>query len=237
MVRGAASLRDIEILRDLGEADLEVIAKECSWRRFEQEQQVVGYKDDTHEVSFLVEGRLRAISYSLGGKEVAFRDIHVGEVFGELAAIDGGPRSTNVVAIEDCLLASLSAEAFWHLLRRHPEVSAAVMRRLTALVRSLTERVFEFSTLAVKNRIHVEILRLSRDSMIDDKTAKIDPVPTHADLASRLSTHREAVTRELSELASAGLLIRQERSLPVTDVHRLEEMVEEVLGELPDFND
>ena len=139
-----------------------------------------------------------------------------------------------MIAVEDCLLASLSAEDFWDLLRRHPEVAAATMKRLTAQVRALTERVFQFSTLAVKNRIHAELLRLCRDDMIDDRSARIDPAPTHADFASRLSTHREAVTRELNELANLGLLIRRERSLIVTDVARLERMVEEVLGELPE---
>lgn len=233
MARGAAGLHDIVILRDLEQADLEVIAERCAWRRFQRDQQVLGYKDDTHEVLFLVEGKVRAINYSLAGKEVSFRDIPAGEVVGDFAAIDGGPRSANVVALEDCLLASLSAADFWDLLKSHPEVAAAEMKRLTAQVRALTERVFQFSTLAVKNRIHAELLRLCRDNMLGENAARIEPMPTHADLASRLSTHREAVTRELNELAGTGLLERRERALVVTDVRRLEHMVEEVLGEVP----
>ena len=233
MVRGAATLREIVIFRDLSEADLESVAQRCHWRRFLREQQVLGYKDDTHEVFFVVEGRVRAINYSLAGKEVSFRDIEAGDMFGEFAAIDGGPRSANVIALEDSLVASLSAEDFWIVLEEHPEVVRATMRRLTAQVRALTERVFEFSTLAVKNRIHAELLRLARDHMADGNTARISPAPTHADLASRLSTHREAVTRELNELAHGGLLERRDRGLLITDVSQLERMVEEVLGELP----
>ena len=234
MVREAASLRDIVILRDLEEADLEAIAERCTWRRFKRDQQVLGYMDDTHEVWFVVEGKVRAINYSLSGKEVAFRDRGAGDILGEFAAIDGGPRSANVFALEDCLLASLSPSDFWDLLQTHPEVAAATLKRLTAQVRALTERVFEFSTLAVKNRIHAELLRLCRDGMIDGTSARIEPMPTHADLASRLSTHREAVTRELNELAHVGLLIKRDRSMIVTDVGRLERMVVEVLGELPE---
>ena len=198
-----------------------------------RDQQVLGYKDDTHDVFFVVEGKVRAINYSISGKEVSFRDIEANDMFGEFAAIDGGPRSANVIALEDSLVASLSTDDLWAVLDAHPEVVRATMRRLTAQVRALTERVFEFSTLAVKNRIHAELLRLARDHMTDENTARISPAPTHADLASRLSTHREAVTRELNELAHGGLIERRDRGLVINDVSRLEQMVEEVLGELP----
>ena len=233
MVRGAATLREIGIFRDLSEEDLESVAQRCHWRRFARERQVLGYKDDSRDVFFVVEGRVRAINFALSGKEVSFRDIEAGDMFGEFAAIDGGPRSANVIALQDCLVASLSAEDFWAVLREHPEVVRATLRRLTAQVRALTERVFEFSTLAVKNRIHAELLRLARDHMSGDNKARISPAPTHADLASRLSTHREAVTRELNELAHSGLLERRDRGLEINDLRRLERMVEEVLGELP----
>ena len=105
------------------------------------------------------------------------------------------------------------------------------MKRLSRLTRLLSERVFEYSTLAVKNRIHAELLRLARDRIDDNNQAVIDPVPTHADLASRVSTHREAVTRELNSLAQAGLLERHSEKIIVRDVAELERMVHEVTGE------
>jgi len=83
----------------------------------------------------------------------------------------------------------------------------------------------------VKNRIHVELLRLACDHMRDERTAVISPAPTHADIASRVSTHREAVTRELNHLAQSGLVERRSRTLIIHDVPRLTHMVQEVLGE------
>lgn len=227
------ALRDIAIFREVPESELDGLARRCQWRRFARDQQILGYGDDSRDVFFVVQGRVRAINYSIAGKEVSFRDIDAGDTFGEFAAIDGQPRSANIVALDDSLLASMSANVFWDVLRDHPEVAAATLKRLTAQVRTLTERVFEFSTLAVKNRIHAELLRLARDHMENDNVAVISPAPKHADIASRLSTHREAVTRELNELAHSGLLERRERMLVITDVAELEHMVEQVLGERP----
>ena len=80
-------------------------------------------------------------------------------------------------------------------------------------IRELTTRVFEFSTLAVRYRIQAEILRLAELSACTGKVAHIVPAPTHAEIASRTSTHREAVTRELNRLAQMGILEQQNREL------------------------
>ncbi|MCG8559212.1 MAG: helix-turn-helix domain-containing protein, partial [Hyphomicrobiales bacterium] len=108
---------------------------------------------------------------------------------------------------------------------------AALLKRLVAQIRSLTTRVFEFSTLAVSNRIQAELLRLARDNGIDDNTALITPAPTHTEIASRISTHREAVTRELSRLTQNNVIRREGRALCVTDVDRLARMVQEATGD------
>ena len=106
-----------------------------------------------------------------------------------------------------------------------------MIHHLVRQVRGLTKRVYEFSTLAVQNRIHAELLRLARDHAVADGTARLDPAPTHADIASRISTHREAVTRELSRLAKLGLVEQKGRSLTIKDLDRLERMVADASGE------
>jgi CRP-like cAMP-binding protein len=99
------------------------------------------------------------------------------------------------------------------------------------LVRLLSARVFEFSALAVRNRIHAELLRLAREHMDAGNTAAISPSPTHADIASRISTHREAVTREYHNLSESGLIEQRRGKLVIHDIARLETMVREVMGE------
>jgi CRP-like cAMP-binding protein len=221
----------VGLFQELAEADLEALARRCSWRRYEAQEQIIHLHDKSSDVYFVVEGEVRAISYSLEGKEVTYRDIAAGDMFGEYAAIDGEPRTANVVALMPSYVAAMPAACFWEVLERHPSAAAFALKRLTRQVRDLTGRIFEFSTLAVKNRIHAELLRLARDHMTDEKTATILPAPTHADIASRISTHREAVPRELNELDRQGLLERGHGSLVIRDLPRLAWMVHEVLGD------
>ncbi len=230
MAKAEDTLGGIELFESLPRRGLEALGKRCQWRRYSAGQEIVGHQDDTKDVYFIVRGEVRVTVFSLTGKEVSFRDMRAGQSFGELAAIDGKPRSANVVALAESLIASMPAKVFWDVLRDHPEVAAAVMRHLTRLVRRLSERVFEVSALAVRNRIHAELLRLARRNMDDNNTARISPAPTHAAIASRVSTHREAVTRELSDLGRAGLIERQSGALVIGDVAELARMVEEVLG-------
>jgi CRP-like cAMP-binding protein len=125
----------------------------------------------------------------------------------------------------------MPAKVFWEALHDHPSVAVALLQQLTGLLRLYSERVFEFSTLAVNNRIHAELLRLARDHSNGSNQASIVPAPTHAEIASRVSTSREAVTRELNNLARSGLVEQHGRELKVLDLAQLSHMVEEVLGE------
>ncbi len=223
------SLANIELLSDLPDPDLEALAKRCRWRRFDADQQVLAHLDAGTDVLFLVEGRLRVSLYSPSGKEVLFEDIEAGQVFGELAAIDDKGRSTSVYALQPSSVAFLDAAGFMDLLRDNFPVARRVMVNLCRLVRRLDERVFEFSTLTVSNRIHAELLRLAGGEA-GRQSAVITPVPRHADIASRVSTHREAVTREMNVLARAGVLKQDRNALHILDLPRLAQMVHEVLG-------
>ncbi|MEO3431273.1 Crp/Fnr family transcriptional regulator [Pelagibius sp. CAU 1746] len=225
------ALECIEIFRDLDPREIERLTQRVNWRNYKASQQIIGHQEASTDVYFMVSGTVRVILFSSAGKEVAFRDIHAGECFGEFAAIDGAPRSANVIALSDVMIGSVSAETFRAILQEFPAVSMAMLTNLIGTVRSLSERIFEFSTLAVRNRIHSELLRLARESERDGNTARISPAPTHADIASRISTHREAVTRELNGLTKSGLVSRDGRTLIISDMKELERLVHDVTGD------
>jgi CRP-like cAMP-binding protein len=225
------SLSGIELFDDLEGSERDALARLCRWRRYAAHEYIIGHQDETNDVFFIVGGRVRVTVFSPSGKEVSFADLPAGKSFGEMAAIDGAPRSATVIALSDTVLASMPAEVFRRVLNDHPDVAAKMMQYLAGLVRRLSDRVVEFSVLAVRNRIHAELLRLARDQGLDGDTAMITPVPTHADIASRVSTHREAVTRELNALARDGLIERRDGALFIADVARLAQLVETGLAE------
>lgn len=192
---------------------------------------IVDYLDQSDEVFFIISGEVQVTIYSVAGKAVSFRDLGPGEVFGEYPAIDRGPRSASVEAHTRCFVASLPGAAFRELIEKEPVVAQAMLPQLVSKIRALTTRVYEFSTLVVSNRIQAELLRLASDAPRSGNCARIAPAPTHTEIASRVSTHREAVTRELTRLSRLGLIEREKNALVVKDLERLTEMVHAATGE------
>ena len=82
-----------------------------------------------------------------------------------------------MIARTSCLIASISAKEFYELLKTEPAVAEVVLKDLVRNVRSLTKRVYEFSTLAVNNRIHAELLRLATLAPREGKCARLDRAP------------------------------------------------------------
>jgi CRP/FNR family cyclic AMP-dependent transcriptional regulator len=221
-------LRAVALLEGLSPERLEALARDCAWRSFEAEQRIISRAASDRDLYFIVSGRVRVTTYSAAGRQVTFRDYGAGEHFGEVAAIDGLPRSADVVGLAPGLLASLPSAALHGLLRDEPALAERLLRNLAGLVRRLSERVIDLSTLGVHQRLHAELLRLAHEAGVKANCSRIDPAPKHADLASQLSTYREQVTRELSLLARRGVLGKDGRALVVLDVARLKKMVEEV---------
>ena len=224
-------LRDIGLLAGLSQERLDVLAKECVWRRYEGGQRIISRNARDRDVHLLVAGKARVTTYSAGGRQVTFRDEGAGALFGDMAAIDEGPRSADVIALGSVLVASMPPATFRRLLTDEPQVAERIMQRLAGLVRRLSQRVIDVSTLGVRNRIHAELLRLAREAGVVRNSARLDPAPRHADLASQVSTYREQVTRELSTLVKAGILKKQDGALVVRDVDRLARLVKDVRNE------
>lgn len=220
-------LRGVGLLQGLPQQRLEALARECAWRRYEAGQPIISRNANDKDVSLVISGRVRVTTYSAAGREVTFHDDEAGTLLGDIAAVDDGPRSADVVALDNVMIASLPAAAFKQLLRQEPVVAERFIRHLTGLVRQLSERVIELSTQGVQNRVHAELLRLARMAHVEGNVARIVPAPKHSDIASKVSTYREQVTRELSALNKAGVVSRDAGSLVVKDVSRLQQLVEE----------
>ncbi len=229
--QGAQSLQKVGVFAGIPAETLTRIQKRCGWRRYEPGEPIVDYLDTSNDVFFITAGEARVSIYSVAGKAVTFTDLGAGDMFGEYAAIDGARRSATIEARTDCHVASMSGTAFRELLHQEPAVMLALLRQFVGKIRTLTTRVYEFSALAVSNRIQAEVLRLAKLAAPEGKTARIAAAPTHSEIASRISTHREAVTRELNRLSRLGIVERQGSALVVKDVNRLAAMVHEVTGE------
>mmetsp|Transcript_6999 Transcript_6999/g.11318 ORF Transcript_6999/g.11318 Transcript_6999/m.11318 type:complete len:228 (+) Transcript_6999:3313-3996(+) len=158
------------------------------------------------EVFFLVRGRLLAVHWTRSGREILFSRIEEGDAVGELAAIDGGSRSLTVYAQQDCFVIAMPTEGYLHLLATHPDVSLRVMRNLSALVRGLTQRAYQNSTMTVEERVRRCIVRLAVEASAFHTQGEIKDAPTHSEIASLIGANREAVSRAISALKKNGTI-------------------------------
>jgi CRP/FNR family transcriptional regulator, cyclic AMP receptor protein len=178
----------------------------------------------TRDVFLICTGLVQFSLLSSHGREVILREMPPGRIFGELAAVDHRPRSASAVAKEDCQLAHMTGDDFIAFLGEVPQAGLWMVQQLAALLRDMTERTFAIATLPVATRIHAELIRLStipNGAMHSGDMCTIARMPTHVDLAARVGTHREAVSRELGALAKEGIVQQVGRQLHILSVRRL----------------
>ena len=213
----------LPILKDAPDALRAEIASRLRVIRAPKRRTLVEKGSRTTDVFFLLEGRAEVVIYSPTGREVCVNDIGPGSMFGEIAALDGEPRSASIVAASNVLAVAMRVSDFRACLESSPAAGLWLARQLAAHARRLTEQVFELSALNVQARIHCELLRLARKGEARNGIIEVRPAPTHAEIASRIGTHREAVTREMRILSEQNIIRHGRRSLLILDLARLEQ--------------
>jgi CRP-like cAMP-binding protein len=202
-------LARLAFLRDAEPAALSAAAPLARWLAVGPGALVLDFGDTTDDVFFVAEGAVRVVVRTPAGQEVILGDLGPGDVFGEMAAIDGAPRSANVTALHAARLCRLPAAAFLEVALRSPAVGLRVMRVLTARLRLQDQRLFEHTVLPVRHRLASELLRLSR--LREDRGAAaagrvVSPPPPQHVLAARIGARRETVSTVLAEMAREGLV-------------------------------
>jgi CRP-like cAMP-binding protein len=212
----------LPFLSRLCEADLATLSGRWTAHNYQRGELIIAHGDSGRDVFFLLDGRARVTLFSEDGREIAYRDIAPGDIFGELACIDGRARSASIVALEATRAARLPAAAFRALVESHPRLAWSLLEHLSALLRRMTDRVYEYSTLVVRNRLILELIRRAEEAGPPGGQVSLDPAPTHFELAAAISTHREAVSREMSTLAKRGLIAKRGNRLMLNDLATLQ---------------
>ncbi|WP_052692016.1 Crp/Fnr family transcriptional regulator [Teredinibacter purpureus] len=222
-----ALLAESSLMQSLNEIQLEHVARSFRIRTYLAEQTVITQDEESADVYCLARGSVRATLFSPSGREISYQELSVGDFFGELSAIDGAPRSTHVITNEASRFLVLSKSKFLELLQQYPQMGTAVLQKMAGLVRFLCDRVYEYSALDVNCRVRSELIRIAQTKGVPvDGGILIDPMPTHQELASRIATHREAVTRELNRMAkSEGIIVRKGKGVLVPDLNVLKALV------------
>jgi len=209
------------LLRDVAPHLLAEAARHARWRRAQPGDSVIDYDDRSDEVFLIISGTVRVAVQSANGQEVILGELGGGDLFGEMAAIDGLSRSANVTAMHNTVLCCLPRNAFLDLVLAAPTAGLQLLKLLTARLRLLDARNVELAVLPVRQRMVAELLRLGRPR--DDGALRISPPPAQHILAARIGARREAVSRELTQLAREGLAMVSRQAIVLPKPETLKE--------------
>jgi CRP-like cAMP-binding protein len=208
-MNSAETIAAAPLLRGLEPAVLAALLPACHLKEVAAGALVLAHDDASADLYLVLSGGVRVTVLLPGGREIIFTDHASGEYFGELAAIDAGPRSASVTALFATQLAVLPRAPFRAALAASPLLAQRLLADMAARVRSLSRRFVEVALGSVRHRLVAELARGSRPRSSQPGQRIVSPPPRHHVLAARIGVRREAVTRELAALERAGL-VRQE---------------------------
>lgn len=223
---GGHSLTGIQLLAGLPLEELSSLEGRAAWRRFAAGEEVLSRDSTSRDVMFVAQGSVRIVNFSATGREVAYAVVAAGGCFGEMAAVDGEPRTASVLALEPCLIAVVPPDAFRSLLERHAPIAIRVIEKLARIIRDCDERIMDLATLGAYQRVYREIIKRAKPDPLRAGSWLVYPLPTQVEIASHASTTRETVARVLSSLAQAEIVGRKGKTLYIRDRARLERLVE-----------
>ena len=211
------SLENLDMLSSIGGDSVRSIEEQCRWRRYRAGERLFSRGSMGDDVFFIVEGQVRVIGLADSGQEVTLATAGSGDTVGEMAAIDGLPRSASVEATADSLVAVLGAEPFVDLLKEQGRISLYLLRRLSSMVRIGDDRVLELSVLEAKQRICAELLRLAKPDDAGEDLWVIEPLPPLRQIAGAAATTREVVANTLNQLYPRKIAVRKGENLFILD--------------------
>ena len=218
----SSKLIKIPLLSYLSDNARNSFANKCRWVEFRANDTVIERGREDTNVYFIITGSVHVQNYSKTGRIVTYAIFEEGDMFGELAAIDGLPRSAWVCTITPCQMATAPGSEFLNLLSYSPETSLALLRRMSSDIRLLDERLADLTLLGAEQRACTELLRMAKPDWEDPGGYVVSPMLTHANFANLVGVSRETVSRIFRKLREDSLIVHNKRGLCIPNREKLE---------------
>ncbi len=214
-----ALLRSVPLFADLEEDELERFSRVAVPRSFPAGTRVF-HEGDRSDACYIVrEGSFRVTREHSDGRAITLATLGPGEVFGELAMLDGDLRSASAESLTDGELLALPAVDVKALLARHPEISVKLVAALVRRLRAANERISRQSFQTVPSRVAGVLSQLAAEAESDGVEVTIRM--NQADLAQLAGTSRESVSRFLADLERSGVVRSGRGRVTVLDPEKL----------------
>ena len=214
----AENLDEIHIFADLLKEELEKVANSCTPRTYPKNSMIILEEEFGDTVFGIIIGTVKITRVNDEGKEVILALLGQGELFGELAVLDGEARSANALAQEKCTLLAFPKGEFLNLLKTNFKISFALMGELAKRLRKSDQQIEALSLSDAEHRIGVSILNLAEDMGIIKKgQVTIEKLPFQQDIANMAGTSRETVSRVLTLFEEKSMITKVGHTLVIPD--------------------
>jgi len=214
-------LERVPLFAELSEDELDRIAAVAVPRSFPRGVRVF-HEGDTSDACYIVRtGDLRVTREHSDGRAIALATLASGDIFGELAMLDGGARSASVETLADSELLALPAQDMRRLLAQNPDIAVKLIVALVRRLRETNERVARQSFQTVPSRVAGVLAQLIAEDALPEGREGITVRMTQADLAQLAGTSRESVSRFLATLERAGVVTVGRGRVTVVQPRRL----------------
>jgi CRP-like cAMP-binding protein len=188
---------------------------------------IVFHKDQAGDALYILEsGRIRVFLPSESGNEFTVDTLEPGDVLGEMALLDGGPRSASAVTLEDTVTYTLSREDFQTVLAQSPAMASALLALIMARLRNVMHYTETLAFLDVPGRVARVLLDLAHRYGVKDETGTLINLDlTQSELAARVGATRERVNRAIVSFRRQGLIETRGRKFVIRDARRLAERI------------
>jgi len=219
------SLRSIALFDGLTDADLGVLSASVGRRTYGRGV-FIFHKDSPGHVLYIIEsGQVRLFIISDTGQQISTNVLGPGEVFGELAAIDGRPRASGAVALETIVALTWQREDLLRSLEACPRLAGNLMQVLTTRLRYATRSIEDLAFLDVNSRVAARLLDLETRCGVQRGGSEIEMYLTQSELASWVAASRESVNKVLATFRAKGLILIDGSSITILDRRALEQEV------------
>jgi CRP/FNR family transcriptional regulator, cyclic AMP receptor protein len=209
-------LRRTDLLRSAPDEVLDAVATASRLRVFRRGQVVFTRGDPSDTLFVVISGRVKVVVRSADGGELTLTIIQPGGVFGELGIADGGPRSADADALDECQLLLVPLETVQGICAREPPVVQALLNSTTATLRRLTEAVSDLVFLDLPRRVAKVLLSLPRG---DDGV--IRPALSQEELAHQAGGTRQSINATLRGFERRGWIEVHDRAVTIRQVPAL----------------
>lgn len=219
----AEALGHCRLFAGMGQESLQAIARTLRSRRFRRGE-VLFHEGDPGDALFVVaSGAVKVVVPSEEGEEAILATLHRGDFLGELALLDGAPRSASAVALEPTEALALPRDQFRALVASEPAIRDALLAALSGELRRLTKHVAELHFLDLTGRLAARLARLAEEhgERQPNGSIRLDAPLTQSDLAAMIGATRQSVNKLLGEFEAEGLLVIERDSIVVPDLARL----------------